>query len=147
MADIIIIDKCGVVSRIWPPKVAGIYAIFYKEQLLYIGQSQNIRQRIKEHNYREWLEFPETILLCFENKDRFNDEKILIAKCKPLLNGNGGWLNSCVIREAKGEPIVAKRYLNGNITNEADAKKEFEDYMKEIIDYSYPTLKNGKDAQ
>ena len=40
-------DSCGIGAPLWP--VPGIYAIFYLKELVYIGQSQNIQNRLLFH--------------------------------------------------------------------------------------------------
>jgi hypothetical protein len=86
-------------------EVPGVYAIFYGNHCIYIGESSNVAERMANHDYREWLNIPDAKLLWFKSNDRKSVEKELIKTCRPLLNGQGGWLHLLAWNEAKGTPI------------------------------------------
>jgi hypothetical protein len=61
------------------PKTAGVYCIFYQDQLFYFGQSANLKERMKEvkrtynHSFRKKLGkylFPNSLLI----KGKFSDD-------------------------------------------------------------------------
>jgi excinuclease UvrABC nuclease subunit len=83
------------------PKLAGIYAMFFGAELLYIGQSKNIRARISTHlcirrtqkkiNYLPAERIPLEsirfrIFLCSDMAYRKNIESKLIASKRPPFN-------------------------------------------------------------
>lgn len=70
----------------------GIYFLYdADDELIYIGQSSDIRQRLSQHNNKAWLYYK--IIIINGYKERLDMEKRLIRYFKPEynLNGNGNY--------------------------------------------------------
>lgn len=83
------------------PRKAGCYAIYLDGQLVYIGQSNDIRNRFSEHKIRycyskevatPWGDFPDTSIITVKVKEsrRLGDwamwEIRLIRRLRPVFN-------------------------------------------------------------
>lgn len=91
----------------WPreiPAIAGVYAIYFDGDLVYIGQSVNVRNRWCEHQIRlgyakniitPWGDIPDKTVVTFKvsASRRYGDwamrELRLIRRLKPLFNIQG----------------------------------------------------------
>lgn len=76
-------------TLIGPKQHAGVYLLFYKGALTYIGQSANMQKRIKEHasNGRP---FDRAYFIKTLAKERFAVEAALIAALQPTQNRSVG---------------------------------------------------------
>ena len=62
-----------------------LYFLFYRERIVYIGETQNIRERAKQHYLNKV--FDKMVFLVLENKQGAkNYEERLIKKFKPIYN-------------------------------------------------------------
>lgn len=69
------------------PSEAGVYFIVKNSIIYYIGESDNIRNRIQQHKHTLKILNPEIFYYLVEDKDeRKSLEKELILKHKPSLN-------------------------------------------------------------
>lgn len=71
------------------PNVMGIYHLFYKDMLVYIGMSKNLRGRLMQHLKDENKVFHNVLWFCCEDKtidQVLNIEYNMIKKFKPSLN-------------------------------------------------------------
>lgn len=71
-----------------PPAIRGMYHLFSEDQLLYIGITDNLQRRIKEH-YRN-LDFQYFLTFDCSNMTRKEleaQETLMIQKLNPPLNG------------------------------------------------------------
>ncbi len=71
------------------PEVSGVYIIKTRRRVLYVGQSNCIRRRIKTHPDRRWFGSKRGISIAwiaYPRLDRFALERKLIAHWNPLLN-------------------------------------------------------------
>ncbi|MFA5054378.1 MAG: GIY-YIG nuclease family protein [Parcubacteria group bacterium] len=64
------------------PRAPGVYALYVKGSLVYIGESDNIRERLGGHKVR----FDEALWLRVDGFQRLTIEKILIAHLMPQEN-------------------------------------------------------------
>lgn len=76
------------------PKELGIYHLFYKEQLVYIGMSKNLRGRLLYHLRDNDMCFDNCLWFCtgtfgYDIKDTLKIENAMIKKFKPALNTQG----------------------------------------------------------
>lgn len=66
--------------------VAGVYLLYDHEELVYVGQSHNIIQRVGAHSYKK--EFTHFVVLQPKDpEDRFALESFLIKTLQPKYNG------------------------------------------------------------
>ena len=75
------------------PNCLGIYHLFYKDQLIYIGMSKNIRGRLLQHLKDKDMPFNNCLWFCADMwredatiEDVLKLEYIMIKKFKPVLN-------------------------------------------------------------
>ncbi len=71
------------------PNVLGIYHLFYKDMLVYIGMSKNLRGRLMQHLKDEGKVFQNVLWFSCEDKtieQVLNIEYNMIKKFKPSLN-------------------------------------------------------------
>ena len=75
------------------PNCLGIYHLFYKDQLVYVGMSKNIRGRLLQHLKDKDMPFNNCLWFCAENicesaniEDVLRLEYKMIKKFKPVLN-------------------------------------------------------------
>jgi excinuclease UvrABC nuclease subunit len=71
------------------PNVMGIYHLFYKDMLVYIGMSKNLRGRLMQHLKDESKVFQNVLWFSCEDKtidQVLNIEYNMIKKFKPSLN-------------------------------------------------------------
>jgi excinuclease UvrABC nuclease subunit len=83
------------------PRCAGVYAVYFDDDLVYIGQSCNVANRFYEHRIRygyaknihtPWSDVPETVRITVKVKPsrRLGDwamwEIRLIARLQPIYN-------------------------------------------------------------
>lgn len=66
---------------------AGVYGLYKKEELVYVGTSNNVYMRILEHFYENKKSF-DSIKVNIDNNITFNEisEVYIIAKLKPKYN-------------------------------------------------------------
>jgi hypothetical protein len=67
-------------------KFNGIYFLFYEKELMYIGQSNNITKRLRQHKSIKFHTYGMIILQDVENLVEI--EKEFIQLCNPRLNKN-----------------------------------------------------------
>lgn len=71
------------------PIIRGVYFLFYRNELIYIGTSQNIEHRLKHHKKHSFFEFDKYFIyptsFISEHK-RGEIEKACIRKYKPKYN-------------------------------------------------------------
>lgn len=67
----------------------GLYAIFYKKKLMYIGTSKEIRQRLRGHGLlRPWVDKRNIeIAMKYIRESRWRIEEKLVKRLTPPLNG------------------------------------------------------------
>jgi len=108
--------------------LSGVYAIFFKDKCIYIGQSKDIKKRFQGHDYSNWVELGAEILF-FETKDRTNAEKILIKELNPPLNNKNSYYNFFAFREAQG--LKNEGFVGSFLDRTAKPTKEsMQDFFK-----------------
>lgn len=71
------------------PNVLGLYHLFYKDMLVYVGMSTNLRGRLLQHLRDETKVFHNVLWFCCQDKtieEVLELEYIMIKKFKPSLN-------------------------------------------------------------
>jgi hypothetical protein len=71
------------------PDVQGIYHLFYKDMLVYVGMSKNLRGRLLQHLKDESMVFQNVLWFCLEKEgieEVLEYEYRIIKKLKPSLN-------------------------------------------------------------
>jgi hypothetical protein len=82
-------DAIAAFGREVIPDVQGIYHLFYKDMLVYVGMSKNLRGRLVQHLKDESKVFHNVLWFCCENKtidEVLEYEYNIIKKFKPSLN-------------------------------------------------------------
>jgi predicted GIY-YIG superfamily endonuclease len=76
-----------------PSSVTGVYFIMLNDNVVYIGQSRNIKYRLKNHNIicalKKFHNLHNIKIGFFESKKRTMDEDNAIRHYKPALNVHG----------------------------------------------------------
>lgn len=117
------------------PKRSGVYIVFTDSELLYIGQSKNIRARWKNHHKTADIQQHKdvTILWLAIEPDGISEvERLLIGRLLPSLNG---------IRYITGES-VANDYVSVNVYTgtHSDAKKAAAILGIHMLDFFYDAV-------
>lgn len=71
------------------PDVQGIYHLFYKDMLVYVGMSKSLRGRLLQHLKDESMVFQNVLWFCLEKEgieEVLEYEYRIIKKLKPSLN-------------------------------------------------------------
>ena len=86
-------DAVNVFGKKIIPDALGIYHLFLNNQLVYIGMSKNLRDRLLQHLRNEEMNFDNCLWFCAHHwnenatiEDVLNIERNMIKKFKPLLN-------------------------------------------------------------
>jgi hypothetical protein len=69
-----------------PLRCSGVYAVTAKDELLYVGQAQNIRVRLQTHGRRSAFEARKADYRYIESDRRQMLEQVVILKHSPTLN-------------------------------------------------------------
>lgn len=68
------------------PRTSGVYVISLKDEILYVGESVNLRRRVSENRHNKFLNLPGSSLRFVECKNHKEVERYLIETLKPSLN-------------------------------------------------------------
>lgn len=86
-------DAVNVFGKKIIPDVLGIYHLFFNNQLVYIGMSKNLRDRLLQHLRNEEMHFDNCLWFCAHHwnvnatiEDVLKIERNMIIKFKPSLN-------------------------------------------------------------
>jgi hypothetical protein len=84
-----LIDSISMFGKEFIPDVQGIYHLFYKDMLVYVGMSRNLRGRLLQHLKDESMVFQNVLWFCLKDKkieEILELEYKMIKKFKPSLN-------------------------------------------------------------
>jgi predicted GIY-YIG superfamily endonuclease len=84
-----LIDAIAAFGKEIIPDVQGIYHLFYKDMLVYVGMSKNLRGRLLQHMKDESKVFQNVLWFCCEKEgiaEILEYEYKMIKKFKPSLN-------------------------------------------------------------
>ena len=68
------------------PAVSGVYFLWEKGRVCYVGRSADMKRRVREHASSEWARDLKVSFLHFKESDLLFAESYYIGICKPALN-------------------------------------------------------------
>lgn len=69
------------------PREPGVYVLRHREEVLYVGESTNLRLRWMAHELRAFIALPGVSLSYARSEDHKHEEGRLIAELRPSMNG------------------------------------------------------------
>ena len=112
------------------PKSSGVYVLSCDDEVLYVGESTNLRKRWASHDYSSFIGLRGVSLYYMECSDHKEVEKCFIKSLRPSFNGN------------KGNYQSLKRQSLETGKSVAEIRQAFDDAMPEEYKNAVSLLKS-----
>jgi len=113
----------------------GVYFLIRQDKIVYVGQSENIQERIKRHKINGKKFDSYSYILCL--KDEINDlEKFYIDACNPELNRKMG-------RRMPGDVVILGKNELVRLAIHPETKDEFDSILSMLRESAQPHERVG----
>jgi len=92
--------------------ISGVYLLIEKNELIYIGQSKDIKKRVKQHNYN----FDIVLIIIPVEEDKKSIEKELIRQYRPKNNYSNN-----PDKKVDSDKVIVTIYIEEEVWKEAQA--------------------------